>query len=133
VKKTILCVDDEHSLSIHKLTLQTWGYRVLACRTAAEALQNLEKGGVDLVLSSLELPDISAIELPRLFRTAAQTPLIILSSSKRACPIDDRNVELLQKGSYAQAELLGRIRQLLSKRRGRRAASAASFTAAGTC
>ena len=41
VKKTILCVDDEQSLSIHKVTLETRGYRVLACETAAEAMNIL--------------------------------------------------------------------------------------------
>ena len=32
VKKTILCVDDEQSLSIQKLTLETRGYRVVTCK-----------------------------------------------------------------------------------------------------
>lgn len=120
VKKTILCVDDEHSLSIHKLTLQTWGYRVLTCATAAEAMEVLAHGGVDLVLSNLELPDARSPELvDRMQAHSSQTPVVLLSSSKRPCPVEGR-VELLKKGAYAPAELQGRIRQLLTKRRGPR-------------
>ncbi len=63
VKKTILCVDDEHSLSIQKLTLETRGYRVMTCNTAVEALSIFNLGGVDLVLSNFELPDAPATEL----------------------------------------------------------------------
>ena len=49
VKKTILCVDDEQSLSIQKVTLQTRGYRVVTCNTAVEAMEIFGHGGVDLV------------------------------------------------------------------------------------
>ena len=38
VKKTILCVDDEQSLSIQRLTLETRGYRVMTCNTAIDAI-----------------------------------------------------------------------------------------------
>jgi CheY-like chemotaxis protein len=48
VKKTILCVDDEQNLSIQKVTLETRGYRVLTCNTAAEALNILARCVVDL-------------------------------------------------------------------------------------
>src|ERR1700693_192060 len=115
VKKTILCVDDEHSLSIHKVTLETRGYRVLACGTAAEAMSILARGGVDLILSNLELPDASPPELVRRIKARwAERPMVLLSASKRNYAIDGAE-ELLRKGSYATADLLERIRLLLSK------------------
>jgi two-component system, OmpR family, response regulator CpxR len=125
VKKTILCVDDEHSLSIHKVTLETRGYRVLACGTAAEAMNILARGGVDLILSNLELPDVPPPELVSRIRAHwAEMPLVLLSGSKRSYAIDGA-VELLRKGSYAPAFLLERIRLLLTKRRGPRRIAAA--------
>jgi two-component system response regulator CpxR len=125
VKKTILCVDDEHSLSIHKLTLETWGYRVLACRTAAQAMEFLARGGVDLVLSNLDLPDAPLPELVRRMKAhSAQTPLVLLSSNKRAETLGGE-LEFWRKGAYAPADLLGHIRQLLAKRRGPRRVAAA--------
>ena len=59
-KKTILCVDDEQSLSIQKLTLETRGYRLLPCSTAMEAIGIVFPGGgtIDLVLCSVDLPSI---------------------------------------------------------------------------
>jgi two-component system OmpR family response regulator len=124
-KKTILCVDDEHSLSIHKVTLETRGYRVLACATAAEADSILAEHGVDLVLSAMELPDAAITELVRRIKAHdAGTPVVLLSSSKCCSPVDV-SVELLLKKGYAPCDLLSSIRVLISKRRGaRRAASA---------
>jgi DNA-binding response OmpR family regulator len=127
VKKTILCVDDEQSLSIHKVTLETRGYRVLACNTAADAINILAKGGVDLVLGNVDLPDAPPPELvTRIKAHSSEIPVILLSSHKRIAHADLPADLLLRKGSYSQAELLERIRLLLVKRRGPRRATSAS-------
>src|SRR6202158_4045916 len=48
-KKTILCVDDnEQSLSIRKILLETRGYRVVACKSGELALEAFRRGGVYL-------------------------------------------------------------------------------------
>ena len=45
-KRTILCVDDnEQSLSIRKIMLETRGYRVVACRCGVDALEVFKLGG----------------------------------------------------------------------------------------
>ena len=57
-KRTILCVDDnERSLSIRKVLLQTRGYRVLTCSDPECAIDILKAGGVDLVLTATESSD----------------------------------------------------------------------------
>jgi DNA-binding response OmpR family regulator len=125
VKKTILCVDDEQSLSIHKVTLETRGYRVLACNTAAEAMHILAQGAVDLVLSNVDLPDAPSPELVRSIKAcSAEIPVVLLSSHKQVFHTDAPVDLLLRKGTYAPAELLERIRLLLMKRRGPRRAAA---------
>ena len=58
VKKTILCVDNEQSLSIQKVTLETRGYRVVTCNTAAEAMSIFGQGTVDLVLRTSNCPTL---------------------------------------------------------------------------
>jgi DNA-binding NtrC family response regulator len=124
VKKTILCVDDEQSLSIHKVTLETRGYRVLTCNTAAQAMNIVAQGSVDLVLSNLDLPDAPSPELvSRIKSHSAEIPVVLLSSHKRGFHTDTPVDLLLRKGSYTPAELLERIRQLLLKRRGPRRAT----------
>jgi two-component system, OmpR family, response regulator CpxR len=121
VKKTILCVDDEHSLSIHKVTLETRGYRVLGCHTAEEAMSLLAHSSVDLVLSNESLSDASSGELIRRIRARnGDIPIVLLSPHKRLYHSDAPVELLLRKGTYAPAELLERIRLLLMKRRGPR-------------
>ncbi len=45
-KRTILCVDDnEQSLSIRKVMLETRGYRVLAFSDSQQALNRFSQGG----------------------------------------------------------------------------------------
>ncbi len=128
VKKTILCVDDEQSLSIQKVTLQTRGYRVMTCNTAIEAMEIFNRGSVDLVLSNVTLPDSSATDLvERIKAHSPEIPVILLSGQMRIfhtnAPVD----LLLRNGTYAQAELLERIRLLLIKRRGPRRAQLSSI------
>jgi len=121
VKKTILCVDDEQNLSIHKLTLETRGYRVLTCNTVGEALSIATRCTVDLVLSNVDLPDAPSPELVCRIKThCAEIPVVLLSSRMRVFHTDAPVDLLLRKGTYAQAELLEHIRLLLTRRRGPR-------------
>jgi len=135
VKKTILCVDDEQSLSIQKLTLETRGYRVLTCNSSAVAISLFKHCAVDLVLSSVELPDAPATELvKRIKALAPEIPVVLVSTHNRAFHTDAPVDLLLRKGTYAPAELLEHIRLLLVKRRGpRRVASSAIAHRAGAC
>ena len=132
-KKTILCVDDEHSLSIHKVTLETRGYRVLACATAAEAMNIVAHRHVDLVLSGMALPDTPAPELVQRIKShSAEMPVVLLTCSKRPVSVD-APVDLLLRKDCASAELLERIRLLLAKRRARRNGAEAGATEPQAC
>lgn len=123
VKKTILCVDNEQSLSIQKVTLETRGYRVVTCNTAMEAVSIFGQGTVDLMLSNVELPDAPILELVRRVKELSpELPIVLLSSQKRNFHTDAPVDLLLRKDTYAPAELLERIRLLLMKRRGPRRA-----------
>jgi DNA-binding response OmpR family regulator len=128
VKKTILCVDDEQSLSIQKVLLETRGYRVVTCNTAAEAITAFAEVGADLVLGNVDLPDAPEAELARRIKALSpEVPVVLLSPQTRAFHTDAPVDLLLKKGTYAPAELLERIRVLLVKRRGpRRAVPATS-------
>jgi two-component system response regulator CpxR len=129
VKKTILCVDDEQSLSIHKLTLETRGYRVLACHTASDAVGLIDRNPVHLVLSNVELPDAWSPELvSRIKAYSSEIPVVLLSPPRRFFHTDAPADLLLRKGSYTSAELLEHIRLLLIKRRGPRRPIAAPTT-----
>jgi two-component system response regulator CpxR len=119
-KRTILCVDDnEQSLSIRKVLLETRGYRVLTCATGEEALERFKKGGVDLVLTDLIMPGLDGTRLIEQIKgLSPQTPAILLSGKVRIYDRDTRADVFLPKGMYAPVELLERIRLLLVRKRG---------------
>ena len=119
-KRTILCVDDnEQSLSIRKIMLETRGYRVVACTSGREALQIFKNGGVDLVLSDLVMPDLPGDKLVAAMKDLSpETPAILFSGKIKVYEKDTRADVFLPKGMYAPVELLERIRTLVVKKRG---------------
>jgi two-component system response regulator CpxR len=125
-KRTILCVDDnEQSLSIRKVMLETRGYRVITCNNGEEALQRFQEGGIDLVLTDLIMPGVDGSKLIDSIKTLSpQTPAILLSGKVRIYDRDTRADVFLPKGMYGPAELLERIRLLLVRKRGPKRAQA---------
>ncbi len=119
-KRTILCVDDnEQSLSIRKVMLETRGYRVITATSGEEALERFRRGGVDLLLSDLIMPGIDGHRLVDEVKTLSpQTPAILFSGKIRVYDRDTRADVFFPKGTYAPAELLERIRLLLVRKRG---------------
>jgi two-component system, OmpR family, response regulator CpxR len=119
-KRTILCVDDnEHSLSIRKVMLETRGYRVITCADGIQALEVFKQGGVDLVLTDLIMPGLEGNELiQRIKELSPTTPAILFSGKIKIYERDTRADIFLPKGMYAPAELLERIRLLLVRKRG---------------
>ncbi|HLH05848.1 MAG TPA: response regulator [Terriglobales bacterium] len=119
-KRTILCVDDnEQSLSIRKVMLETRGYRVVTCSSAQEALAVFKAGGIDLLLTDLIMPGFDGHWLiEEIKNISPQTPAILFSGKIRIYDRDLRADAFLPKGSYAPIELLERIRLLLIRKRG---------------
>jgi two-component system, OmpR family, response regulator CpxR len=119
-KRTILCVDDnEQSLSIRKVMLETRGYRVITCSNGEEALKAFNNGSIDLVLTDLVMPGLDGTELvARIKEISPQTPAILFSGKIKVYEKDTLADVFLPKGMYAPAELLERIRLLLVRKRG---------------
>ena len=119
-KRTILCIDDnEQSLSIRKVMLETRGYRVIACHNGADALEAFQRGGVDLVLTDLIMPGLDGTALIEHVKAISpQTPAILFSGTVKVYERDTRADVFLPKGMYAASELLERIRLLLIRKRG---------------
>jgi CheY-like chemotaxis protein len=119
-KRTILCVDDnEQSLSIRKVMLETRGYRVVSCLTAEAAIEIFKAGGVDLVLSDFVLPGRDGQQLIEDIKNLSpHTPAILFSGKVKFYDRECRADLFLPKGQYAPIELLERIRLLLVRKRG---------------
>jgi two-component system, OmpR family, response regulator CpxR len=119
-KRTILCVDDnEQALSIRKVMLETRGYRVIACNGGQEALDRFKKGGIDLVLTDLIMPDVDGCKLiEEIKNISPRTPVILVSGKVRIYERDMKADAFVPKGMGSPAELLERIRLLLVRKRG---------------
>ena len=119
-KRTILCVDDnEQSLSIRKVMLETRGYSVVSCASGREALDVFKKGGIDLVVTDLVMPGVDGTQVIDEIKTVSpQTPAILLSGKVKIYDHNTRADVFLPKSMYAPAELLERIRLLLVRKRG---------------
>jgi two-component system response regulator CpxR len=119
-KKTILCVDDnEQSLSIRKILLETRGYRVVACNNGQLALETFKGGGVDLVITDLVMPGLDGSQLiEQIKKLSPQTPTVLISGRVKIYERETQADVFLPKGMYEPADLLERIRLLLVRKRG---------------
>ncbi|MBC8087827.1 MAG: sigma-54-dependent Fis family transcriptional regulator [Phycisphaerae bacterium] len=78
---TILYVDDEPSVGlILEDTLERAGHSPVGTRSVPEALQVLERGGIDLIISDYRMPGLTGLEfLQLLAREGYDIPLIMLT------------------------------------------------------
>lgn len=98
-KRTILCVDDnEQSLSIRKVLLETRGYRVLAYTDANQALERFAMGGVDLVLTDLVMPGVDGSKLIQGIKNLSpETPAILVSGTVKSTSMKAPRTSSLRK------------------------------------
>jgi two-component system, OmpR family, response regulator CpxR len=131
-KRTILCVDeDERSLSIRKVMLETRGYRVVMCSDPGRATDLMKAGGIDLVLADLMMPKLGGARLIDQLKTISPaTPAIVFSGAASDCSEDTLADVFLSKANCSAAQLLDHIRIALVRKRGPKPA-VSSPTAAG--
>lgn len=131
-KRTILCVDeDERSLSIRKVMLETRGYRVVACSDPGRALEVMTAGAIDLVVADLVMPRLTGGKLvDQLKAISPATPAIVFSGASSACSDDTIADVFLSKSSCSAAQLLEHVRVALVRKRGPKPAVNTSYAGA---
>jgi two-component system, chemotaxis family, chemotaxis protein CheY len=86
--KTVLSVDDSVSvLQLVKLTLTGGGYNVVQAGNGAEGLAKAKGGGIDMVLTDLNMPVMNGIAMIRELRRLPQCtgmPIIFLTTESAA-------------------------------------------------
>ena len=117
----LLIADDDPGLreSLER-TLTREGYRVILASDGNAALERLQAGGVDLVLTDLKMPGLSGIELLRAVKAiAADVDVILLTAFGTV----EEAVRAMKEGAYdfltkpfQRAQLLRLIRQALERR-----------------
>ena len=95
--KRILVIDDEsHILHVLSLKLGKAGYEVLTAVDGEEGLHLAKESGPDLVITDIQLPYMTGIELSRALaddETTAGIPVIILTARGYALSSDDLQIQ----------------------------------------
>lgn len=115
----ILIVEDEESLADPlAYLLRKEGFETVVAGDGPKALDEFDKGGVDLVLLDLMLPGMSGTEVCRRLRAVSAVPIIMVTA--RDSEID--KVVGLELGAddyvtkpYSTRELVARIRAVLRR------------------
>jgi two-component system response regulator AtoC len=78
---TILCLDDEPAIGlILQDTLERAGHETVSAHNVPQALQALQAGTIDLIISDYRMPGLTGLEFLALLRQEAyETPLIMLT------------------------------------------------------
>jgi len=124
-KKVILCVDDnEQALSVRKFLLETRGYRVIPAKDGATAIEILQQGGVDMVVSDLVMPQMDGNEMIRRMKQySPEIPMMLISGAVKNFERANRADAFLPKGACSPVEMLERIRVMIARKRGPRKAA----------
>jgi two-component system response regulator VanR len=116
---TILVAEDEdNARRLYQIFLLDAGYQVLLAKNGLEALAELRDEKVDLLLTDLKMPDMSALEMiPLVRKDRPELPIVVVSAYYR-----DMQEEFNAKGYNVQgffnkpvnmATLLGKIKELV--------------------
>jgi two-component system response regulator RegX3 len=131
----VLVVEDEESFSdALSYVLRKEGFEVSVAPTGTAALTEFDRGGADIVLLDLMLPEMSGTEVCRQLRQKSNVPIIMVTA--RASEID--KVVGLEIGAddyvtkpYSPRELVARIRAVLRRQSADTAELSAPTLAAG--
>jgi len=113
----VLIVDDEPEIRrFLRASLQSHHFEVTEADSGGNALSIIRKGGIDLMILDLGLPDKDGVEVTRQVRLFSQVPIIILSVRDR----EFDKIQALDNGAddyltkpFGMGELLARIRVVM--------------------
>jgi two-component system, OmpR family, response regulator MtrA len=119
LEETILLVDDDAALlEVMSIVLSSEGYRVITAIDGAEALREIGRDGLDLVVLDIMLPRISGFEVLKKIREKSDVPVVMLTAKSQS--VD--KVVGLELGAddyitkpFDTKELLARIRAILRR------------------
>lgn len=77
----ILVADDEpHIREVISFALERAGLTTLTARNGSEALQMFRRGGVDLIVLDIGMPEMDGLEVCRQVRKSSEVPILFLSA-----------------------------------------------------
>jgi DNA-binding response OmpR family regulator len=122
---TVLLVEDEHSIgSMTRGYLERSGWRVVWVRSGEEALAELGRHQVRIVILDIRLPGIDGFDVARLVRTRSDVPILMLTARDeepdRVAGLELGADDYLTK-PFSPRELVARMKAVLRRTDGRSA------------
>jgi DNA-binding response OmpR family regulator len=119
---TVLLVEDEGSIGqLLRAYLERDGYRVVWVRTGEEALAELDRHGIRMVVLDIGLPGIDGFEVCRRIRARSDVPIVMLTARDE----EPDRVAGLELGAddyvpkpFSPRELAARIKAILRRAEG---------------
>jgi len=135
LEETILLVDDDAALlEVMTIVLSSEGYRVVTAADGTEALREVGRERLDLVILDVMMPKLSGFEVLKKIREQSDVPVVMLTAKDQS--VD--KVVGLELGAddyitkpFDTKELLARIRAIL-RRFGRRGGGSDGVLKLGT-
>lgn len=121
LKKILICEDEEILLTALKFRLQKQGYELLLASNGQQAKTMIQSEKPNLIVTDIDVPKISGMELIRLVRNdmAMDVPIVIIA------PLENEGLilEAMQSGAddfvtkpFKPVELVLRIRRIFQSR-----------------
>ena len=120
---TVLLVEDEHSIgAMTRGYLERSGWRVVWVRSGEEALAELGRHQVRIVILDIRLPGIDGFDVARMVRTRSDVPILMLTArdeeSDRVAGLELGADDYLTK-PFSPRELVARMKAVLRRTDGR--------------
>ena len=119
----ILVADDEpHIREVICFALERAGMATITARNGSEALQTVRRGGVDLAVLDIGMPEMDGLEVCRQIRKSSDLPILFLSARDEEI---DRILGLEIGGDdyvtkpFSARELVARVNVILKRTNGR--------------
>jgi len=122
---TVLLVEDEHSIgSMTRGYLERSGYRVVWVRSGEEALAEVDRHPVRIVVLDIRLPGMDGFDVARTLRTKSEVPILMLTARDeepdRVAGLELGADDYLTK-PFSPRELVARMKAVLRRTDGRSA------------
>lgn len=116
---TILIVEDDRNMRLLTSARLSNTYTVLSACDGMEALEQIHKGGVDLVISDIMMPRMDGYELLKTIREEGYTMPYLLLTAKESIDAKQQGFELgtddYMTKPFSSDELLWRVAALLRR------------------
>lgn len=117
----VLLVEDSPTilLALRKV-LERWEYKVITAKDGREAWAELQKKKPDIIISDIEMPELSGIELVKLMRsdlTLMDVPVILITANAEQFLNVNKvvNVEGILQKPFEDKVLIDQIRYILQE------------------